>query len=107
MVVTNVPARSTRLDSGEVARATAVLVADIMRQVPLRRVGIAGGDTSSLAARALPIWGLSYLTALSPGVTVCRAHSDEPMLQGLELMLKGGQMGAPDLFERLVHGNAS
>jgi len=25
-------------------------------------------------------------------------------MDGLEIMLKGGQMGPPDLFETLVHG---
>ena len=39
---------------------------------------------------------------------LCRArahaHSETAALQGLELMLKGGQVGAVDVFERLLHG---
>ncbi|WP_281077710.1 nucleotide-binding domain containing protein, partial [Variovorax paradoxus] len=63
-----------------------------------------GGDTSSLAVGALDAWGLSYLAQLAPGTALCRLHSEAPGLDGVEIMLKGGQMGAEDVFERLVHG---
>lgn len=88
--------------AGRVAAATADFVAAVLRRVALRRVGIAGGDTSSLAVRALGCWGLSYRCTLAPGVTVSRTHADDPAVDGLELMLKGGQMGGEDLFERLL-----
>ncbi|MFC5353378.1 four-carbon acid sugar kinase family protein [Azospirillum himalayense] len=90
--------------SAAIADATADFVATVARAVPLRRIGIAGGDTSSKAVKALGLWGLSYRTALSPGVTVSLTHSAHPPTDGVELMLKGGQMGSEDLFERLVHG---
>jgi len=67
-------------------------------------VGVAGGDTSSLAVGALDAWGLSYLAQLAPGTALCRLHSEAPGLDGVEIMLKGGQMGSQDVFERLVHG---
>jgi uncharacterized protein YgbK (DUF1537 family) len=35
-------------------------------------------------------------------VALTRAHSDDPALDGMELMLKGGQMGQEDLFELLL-----
>ena len=53
----------------------------------------------------MAFWGLSYQTTMTPGVTLSRAHSENPALDGLELMLKGGQMGDADLFGRLVTGN--
>jgi hypothetical protein len=37
---------------------------------------------------------------------VSRTHSAQPALDGLELMLKGGQMGAEDVFEQLLRGQA-
>ena len=64
---------------------------------------MAGGDTSSYALTALDIWGLSYVGAVGDGSALCRAHAQSG-LDGIELMLKGGQMGPPDVFERLVHG---
>lgn len=98
--------QDARVDAGALALATADFVADIVRASararPLRRIGIAGGDTSSRAVQAMPLWGLSYLGVLAPGVTLTRAHSDDPAIDGLSLMLKGGQMGPEDLFERLL-----
>ena len=88
----------------EVARAAADFVARLLRIVRLRRLGIAGGDTSSWTLRALDVWGLSFVGHLAPGVALCRAHSRDEALDGMELMLKGGQMGPPDLFGRLREG---
>lgn len=90
----------------QVAQAGGRLLAQVLAQVPLRRIGIAGGDTSSLAVQALAAWGLSYRASLAPGVALCQLHSDESALDGVEVMLKGGQMGPDNLFERLLHGGA-
>jgi uncharacterized protein YgbK (DUF1537 family) len=80
-------------------------LADVLALAPrVRRAGVAGGDSSSLAAQALGGWALSPAGTLAPGVPLTRLHSDAPRLDGLELMLKGGQMGPQDLFERLVRG---
>jgi uncharacterized protein YgbK (DUF1537 family) len=81
------------------------VLARILQQMPLRRVGIAGGDTSSHAVKALDIWALSHVGSLAPGVAMCRARSGTPQLDGAELMLKGGQMGPDDLFDLLLTGD--
>ncbi|RCW63798.1 four-carbon acid sugar kinase family protein [Pseudorhodoferax soli] len=94
------------LDARALALAGGALLAQVLAAQPLARVGVAGGDTSSLAVQALPAWGLSYAGAVAPGVSLCRMHSDDATLHGSEIALKGGQMGTPDLFERLVHGSA-
>jgi uncharacterized protein YgbK (DUF1537 family) len=94
------------LDARALALAGGALLAQVLAAQPLARVGVAGGDTSSLAVQALPAWGLSYAGAVAPGVSLCRVHSDDATLHGSEIALKGGQMGTPDLFERLVHGGA-
>ena len=85
-----------------VAAACAALLKRVLAQMPLGRVGIAGGDTSSHAVQALDLWGLSHVRDLGPGVALTRARSDDPNLDGMELMLKGGQMGQTDLFEHLL-----
>jgi uncharacterized protein YgbK (DUF1537 family) len=88
-----------------VAEACARLLVRVLERAPqLRRVGVAGGDTSSFALRALDPWALSWAGSLAAGVPLLRAHADDPALDGLELMLKGGQMGPPDVFERLWRG---
>ncbi len=101
--------RHAELDTRSVALATGGLVARIVRARadaghPLRRIGIAGGDTSSLAVQQLGVWGLACQGVLAPGVALSRARSDQASLDGLELMLKGGQMGPVDVFERLLRG---
>ncbi len=84
------------------ARASGALLQHLLHRVRLSRVGIAGGDTSSHAVRALDLWGLTYLGQVAPGTALCAARSDDRRLDGIELMLKGGQMGLPDVFERLI-----
>jgi uncharacterized protein YgbK (DUF1537 family) len=86
------------------AQACATLLQRVLAVVKLERIGIAGGDTSSFAVRGLDAWGLSYLAPLSAGVTVCRLHADRADLDGMEIMLKGGQMGDAELFEQLLDG---
>lgn len=97
MLVTEQPAGAPAA-AGAVAEATGALLATIIAGARLGRLVVAGGDTSTMAIRSLPFWGLSYLRPCVPGAPVCRAHSDDPRLGGLEIVLKGGQMGPPDFF---------
>lgn len=84
------------------AKACGTFLARVLQSVRLRRVGISGGDTSSYAVKALDVWGLSYLAQIDPGVALCRMHSVQPHLSGVEIMLKGGQMGSESVFEKLL-----
>ncbi|MDH1176741.1 four-carbon acid sugar kinase family protein [Achromobacter mucicolens] len=110
LVHTDKPAGAVNADqTTATARATARLVADIVRASAqaghrLNRIGIAGGDTSSQATLALGLWGLAFRCVLAPGVTVSVARSDDPVTDGVELMLKGGQMGGDRLFDELAAG---
>ncbi len=100
-------ARPPRQTTARLSHRTGELLREVLAKISLRRVGIAGGDTSSHAVAALDVWGLSHLGTIAPGVALCRAHADSPALDGLELMLKGGQMGQPDIFERLLGQEAA
>ncbi|MBI5717923.1 MAG: four-carbon acid sugar kinase family protein [Burkholderiales bacterium] len=91
----------------DVAMACGRLLARVLEGAPhVRRIGVAGGDTSSFALRALDPWALRWAGTLAPGVALLRLCADQPRLDGLELILKGGQMGPPDVFERLLAGPA-
>lgn len=92
----------TTVDARALALACGELLAQVLKMAPIKRLGVAGGDTSSHAVQALDAWGLSYQAQLAPGVALCRLHSDDPALDGLEIMLKGGQMGGELLFEQLL-----
>jgi 3-oxoisoapionate kinase len=94
------------LDAQALARAGGDMLAKVLAAVPLKRIGVAGGDTSSHGVQALDAWGLSYVADMGAGTSLCRVHSDDAALDGLEIMLKGGQMGSEDVFERLVHGSS-
>ena len=70
----------------------------VVRRARLRRAVISGGDTSGHASRELGIYALTALApTISPGAAIFRAHG-EGSHDGLELALKGGQMGSPDYF---------
>ena len=95
---TDIPARALAVAGGDV-------LARVLAACPVRRFGVAGGDTSSLAMSALDAWGLSHLSRIAPGVALCRIHSDRAALDGVEVMLKGGQMGPDDLFDAFARGD--
>lgn len=97
-------ARSAAGAGNALALACGALLEGVLRRAPVRRAGVAGGDTSSHAVRSLGAWALSWRATLAPGVALCRLHADDERLDGIELMLKGGQMGDVDLFERLLTG---
>lgn len=71
---------------------------DLLARTGLRRVVVAGGDTSSYATQELGLYGLEMLAELTPGAPLCRGYSDDPRFDGLEIALKGGQMGKADYF---------
>ncbi|MFC7400462.1 four-carbon acid sugar kinase family protein [Chelatococcus sp. GCM10030263] len=82
------------------------LLDGVLRKSGLRRAVIAGGDTSGHASLALGIYALTALAPVAPGSPLCRAHSDDPVHDGLEIALKGGQVGRPDFFCAVKDGGA-
>ncbi|KMO19663.1 four-carbon acid sugar kinase family protein, partial [Methylobacterium platani] len=77
---------------------------EIVLSTGLTRAVIAGGDTSGHAAMQLGVDALSALGPLDPGSPLCRAHGPDTPLDGLELALKGGQVGRPDFFSAVKAG---
>lgn len=63
---------------------------------------IAGGDTSSHTATALPIESLDYAHPWTPGAPVCRITSAVDAFDGLLVAFKGGQVGRPELLAELA-----
>ncbi|NOV00238.1 four-carbon acid sugar kinase family protein [Paenibacillus planticolens] len=82
--------------------ALGALTKELVRQLGISRVLIAGGDTSGYVTRELGIYALECISVLDPGGPLCRAYSNEPQFNGLELVLKGGQVGGKDFFERVA-----
>lgn len=69
-----------------------------------RRVVIAGGDTSTRVVKQLGLSALTFAAALAPGAPLCRAYAPGSPLDGLELVLKGGQVGSDDFFAQVRDG---
>ena len=86
----------------------------VLRTAEVRRAVISGGDTSGHATLRLGVYALTAIAPLAPGAPLCRAHADlsadaggatdRPAHEGLELALKGGQVGDPDFFLAAKHG---
>lgn len=77
------------------------LLGEIISMTAVRRVLLCGGDTSSHAVQQLGLYALTWIASLEPGAPLCRAHADgaRPKLRNLELVLKGGQIGAENFFD--------
>ena len=76
-----------------------------LEQSQAGRLCIAGGDTSSFAARALGMEALEMIAPLTPGAPLCRAFAPGSPADGLEVVFKGGQVGAENYFGMMRDGN--
>jgi uncharacterized protein YgbK (DUF1537 family) len=76
----------------------------VCEEVKLKRVVIAGGDTSSYAARAMGIDAVEMIAPLVIGAPLCKAYSKNKAIDGLEVNFKGGQVGGDNYFEVVTRG---
>lgn len=80
-------------------------LAGIQARAGLTRIVVSGGDTSSQAVQVLGPDALEIAARLAPGVPLCRMHAaGRPSVDGVQIALKGGQMGGIDFFERARTG---
>jgi uncharacterized protein YgbK (DUF1537 family) len=89
--------RTLGMRLGHVTRA-------ILEAVPLRRLLLSGGDTSSHISKALAPDAIVVAARLARGAPLCRFVATGRQLDGLEVALKGGQMGDVDFFEKARSG---
>jgi uncharacterized protein YgbK (DUF1537 family) len=102
-------AMGERFDDAEphaIGRRLGCLLRSMVTYGGLRRVVVAGGDTSSHALRELDVFALTVAMPLplTPGSPLCTAHSDSASFDGLQVALKGGQIGAIDYFSEIRDG---
>ncbi|AOG04684.1 four-carbon acid sugar kinase family protein [Bosea sp. RAC05] len=90
-----------------IGAALGTILDRVLREARLTRAVISGGDTSSHAAAQLGIDALTAIAPVAPGAPLCRAHAPEPERDGLELVLKGGQVGGDDVFDAVRRGGAA
>lgn len=86
-----VPSEITGKVLGQIAREAII-------NTRLKRVVVAGGDTSSHAAREMEIDALEMIAPMVSGAPLCRVHSHNKSINGIEINFKGGQVGCEDYF---------
>ena len=95
---------ATREFQHALGRAQGRLLRQLLQRSGIRRAVVCGGDTSGHACQQLGIYALSVVTPMAPGSPLCRAWSEELDWDGLEILLKGGQLGREWLFEQVRSG---
>lgn len=98
---------TTETVNDRIGAALGTILDRVLREARLSRAVISGGDTSSHAAARLGIDALTAIAPVAPGAPLCRAHAPEPERDGLELVLKGGQVGGDDVFDAVRRGAAA
>jgi uncharacterized protein YgbK (DUF1537 family) len=87
-----------------IGRQQGLILRALLEETGIGRVCVAGGDTCSYTLRQLDIHSLELLMPIAPAAPMCRAASDNPRFDGLQVASKGGQIGAPDYFLQVLEG---
>ncbi len=107
----DVLADEAKLNRTQAAHRIGQALAEIMRRIldgsDIRRVVVAGGDSSGAVGSHLGIRALTLCAGMAPGVPLCRAWSDIPSRDGLEIALKGGQLGGVNFYGLIQSGCSS
>jgi 3-oxoisoapionate kinase len=100
--------KSLGIDANEVGRhlgkQQGLILRELAEATGLKRVCVAGGDTCSYVLRQMDIHSLELLMPITPAAPLCRAFSDNPAFEGLQVASKGGQIGAPEYFLQVLNG---
>ncbi len=83
------------------------ITAEVLRRTGVKRIVSSGGDTSGHIGRALEIQALTVIRPFAPGSPLCRLWSKNPQSDGVEILLKGGQVGSEGLFGQVRAGKLS
>lgn len=101
-------AQDAGMTRSEAAHRIGQVLAEIMRRIldgsDVRRFVVAGGDSSGAVGSHLGIRALTLAAGMAPGVPLCRVWSDNLKRDGLEVALKGGQLGGIDFYGRVRFG---
>jgi uncharacterized protein YgbK (DUF1537 family) len=98
VIVHTGPKEVQNLSSEKLGTALGTIAKEAVMQSNIKRVVIAGGDTSSYAARAMEIDAVEMIAPIVSGAPLCKAYSTNEKINGLEVNFKGGQVGGEDYF---------
>lgn len=92
--------------SRRLGTALGQIISSVVEQTSVKRVCIAGGDTSSYTTREMGVVALEMICPTMPGAPLCRASAPGRPVDGMEICFKGGQVGKDDYFCSLLRGQA-
>ena len=90
--------RLGRNEAGELVERAMARIAEALVEGGVRRLVVAGGETSGAVVGALGVKGLLIGAQIDPGVPGTVTMGERPMA----LALKSGNFGAPDFFEKAL-----
>jgi uncharacterized protein YgbK (DUF1537 family) len=97
-------ADATLIGGRLLAHRLGLITQAIVAASSLRRIVISGGDTSSQVTKVLAPDALEIAARLAPGAPLCRMLSASEGIDGMEIALKGGQMGDVGYFVTARNG---
>ena len=90
--------QTNNLSSEKLGTALGIIAKAAAVQSLVKRIIIAGGDTSSYAARAMEIEAVTMIAPFGFGAPLCKVISVNKSIDGLEVNFKGGQVGSETYF---------
>lgn len=96
--------QDSNLSSEKLGTALGTIASLAVEEALVKRIVIAGGDTSSYAARAMEIEAVEMIAPLVSGAPLCKVLSHNKKMNGMEVNFKGGQVGSENYFEMVVKG---
>ncbi len=100
-------ARLRRAENGyNLGDQLGTILKTVLEHTDVRRAVVVGGDTCGRVVRLLGVSALEMIATTEPGAPLCRAYSADRRMDGLELILKGGQVGRAGYFENVLAGTA-
>jgi uncharacterized protein YgbK (DUF1537 family) len=97
--------QTENLSSKKLGTALGAIAKEAVEKSGVKRIVIAGGDTSSYTARTMEIEAIEMIAPIVIGAPLCKAISKNKFVNGLEVNFKGGQVGSENYFELLLNGS--
>ena len=93
--------------NARIGRGLGEIVRRLIGEGLVTRAAVSGGDTSGFAMRALGAYALEAIAPIAAGAPLCRVFSTDPKVNGIEIALKGRQMGETNFFGSVRAGRAT
>ena len=104
VIVHTGPRLQNNISSNTIGTILGTIAKEAIEKTNIKRLVIAGGDTSSYAALALGIQAVQMIAPLVIGSPLCKAISNNTAIQNIEVNFKGGQVGTENYFGILESG---